>query len=450
MSRADRSRAQSLLHRLLSAGLFDIFGAGVLNKVIAFVSGMVVVRLIPQEAYGVYAYAYNALSIILLFNGLGVVSAVLQLASERAFADRVGAVESQGVKVGFAFDALLSAGMLLAPLFVDFPVEGSGELFRLWAPYPFFQLVFDLQCVSLRASLRNREYALCTNLNTVAILIGSAAGAFAGGSVGLIVGRTLATLASCCVAAACFKVPTCAFSRDDGPRGELTAAERRSFLGISAVSALNAGVNQLVYYLGVAVLGAISSDAASVAVFQTMLAIPTALNFIPSALATFVYPYFARHKDEPEWVLRRFLQTLAASAAIAVPVALAVYALAPWAIVVLYGGDYASGAGILRILMLGWVFSATVRSIGSNLLVTQRRYLYGVVVAACSALLLVVFNLLFVPAMGSVGAAWAQVAVYVVSGFAYSAYFYLYVLRRKGRAAPIAPTGGDESKAGDW
>ena len=101
------NRLSDGLRRLFRAGLFDIFGADALNKVLTFVSGMIVVRLIPQEVYGVYSYAYNILNIILLFNGLGASSAILQLTSERTFADRKRDIEIAGMRMGFAFDLLL-------------------------------------------------------------------------------------------------------------------------------------------------------------------------------------------------------------------------------------------------------------------------------------------------------------------------------------------------------
>lgn len=81
--------------------------------------------------------------------------------------------------------------------------------------------------------------------------------------------------------------------------------------------------------------------------------------------------------------------------------------------------------------MLGWFFSATLRTIASNLLITQRRLVYGIIVAAGSAILIIALNWLLVPHFGIVGAAWAQVLVYIISGLAYSSYFIISVMRRR-------------------
>ena len=156
-----KQKAFSILKRLFNAGLFNIFGADVINKVLVFVSGMIVVRLIPQESYGIYSYAYSILGIILLFNGLGAASAVLQFVSEKGNGTRRESFEKFGLQWGVFFDLLLCIAMFLAPFFVDFSVEGSGFFLQCWCIYPLCQLIFDVQLVSLRSTLRNSEYATC-------------------------------------------------------------------------------------------------------------------------------------------------------------------------------------------------------------------------------------------------------------------------------------------------
>lgn len=434
----DHSKPDTFI-RLANLGLFDILGSSIVNKIISFVSGMAVVRLIPQVEYGVYGYAYNLLNIVLLFNGLGASSAVLQLASERAFEGRGQDVEHYGLRLGVLVDSLLLVAILVAPLFIDFPVEGSESLFRLFCVTPVLQFVCDLQLVSLRSLLRNKEYALATNINTVLMLVGSVAGAFIGGAPGLIVGRTVSTAATCVTLFIKFGVPCslASFHRHQFgceralPTDGLTRKEKRDFLSVAFASALAAGFNQLVFYLGTSLIGGLTSDASSVALYQTTLAIPLALSFIPNALAVFVYPYFARHKDDSDWVLRRYFQLTGVCAAVSLIISVTVSVLAPLVLEFAYGSDYVTAAPALRILMFGWFFSATLRTLGSNLLVTQRRMRFIVIMSIVSIGLISGFSFVLVPTMGIDGAAWAQSAVYIVTGFAYAGYFVLSV-KRKG------------------
>lgn len=432
------ARAKRIASRLAGAGLFNIFGASVLNKVISFLSGMIVVRLIPQVDYGVYSYAYNILNFIMLLNGFGVLGSVLQFCSERAFLNRRCEVEALGLVIGLGFDTLLCIGIISVPLFVELPVAGSSRLLQLFALFPLCSLMVEMQSVCLRSQLRNREYALATNLNTVLIMFGSVMGAWLGSSTGLIIGRTLAQLVTAITVALLFRVPggvACLVQKR--PRrafAALTWAEKTDFTRISFGFLMSSVVTQSVYLLGTASMGTLSGDARMVALFQTSLAIPTALNFIPTSLITFVYPYFARNKDDGSWVLRRYVQMTAGIAALAGVVAIGIAAFAPQVLMILYGADYLPAVPALRLLMLGWFIAAVLRIPAGNLLSTQRKILFGAVSGAVAALILVAANAVLVPSFGLVGAAWAQVVVFTVTGVANTCYF-LYVVRSKMRAA---------------
>ena len=70
------------IDKLRKTGFFHIFGGSVINKAISFLSSIVLVRLLTKGEYGIFTYAWNIYSIILLFNGFGLESSTLQLCSE--------------------------------------------------------------------------------------------------------------------------------------------------------------------------------------------------------------------------------------------------------------------------------------------------------------------------------------------------------------------------------
>ena len=77
-------RIHDKFETLIRTGFFHIFGSSVMNKIIAFLSSIVLVRILSKEEYGVFTYAWNIYSIILLFSGMGLDSGMLQLASEKS------------------------------------------------------------------------------------------------------------------------------------------------------------------------------------------------------------------------------------------------------------------------------------------------------------------------------------------------------------------------------
>ena len=55
----------------------------IVNKIIGFFSSTILVHVLSKGEYGVFTYAWNIYSIIVIFSGLGMDSAIIQLCSEK-------------------------------------------------------------------------------------------------------------------------------------------------------------------------------------------------------------------------------------------------------------------------------------------------------------------------------------------------------------------------------
>ena len=93
---------------LFRTGFFHIFGSNVINKIIGFLSSIILVRLLTKAEYGIFTYSWNIYSILILAIGLGMESAVLQICSEKTGDDEFcKKATSYGAKIGFGFNCLL-------------------------------------------------------------------------------------------------------------------------------------------------------------------------------------------------------------------------------------------------------------------------------------------------------------------------------------------------------
>lgn len=59
-----REYMENLRNKLFKTGFFHIFGSSVINKIVTFASGIILVRILSKEEYGVYTYAENLLSFL--------------------------------------------------------------------------------------------------------------------------------------------------------------------------------------------------------------------------------------------------------------------------------------------------------------------------------------------------------------------------------------------------
>lgn len=415
----------SKINALFKTGFFHIFGSNVINKILAFLSSVILVRILTKTEYGAFTYAWNIYCIILLFNGMGIESGVLQLASEHSgdteYADRVS---SYGTAFGLKFNVILFALLLGISLFAPLKIEAGRPLLRALCLLPAFQLLFSLTSSYLRAQKRNQEFAKLQVVNTVFVSVVSAGFAFLFREMGMVIGHYVAYIVAYLVGLCAFHVHL--IKRDTREIGK----DKNILLKISFISMLNNGLSQLMYLLDVFVLGIVDPQETILASYKVATMIPTALTFVPYSLITYLYPYFAEHKDDGTWCLNRYKQALIGLGAFNLLLSGILFAGAPLIIRLLFGEQYLDAVPVFRILSVNYFFSGTFRILSGNLLVTQRKLKFNLFVAIVSSLTNVVADYFFIQWWGSVGAALATVLVVLVSSILSTTYL-IHTFRKK-------------------
>lgn len=413
--------------KLFQTGFFHIFGSSVINKVIAFLSSVVLVRILTKIEYGTFTYAWNIYSIVLIFNGLGIESGVLQLASEKSGdVEYARKVTNYGTRFGLKFNLLLVLVLLGIGLFAPLKIEAGGRLLCLLCFLPAFQLLYNLVITYLRAQKRNREFAYLQITNTVLVFAVSAGCAFVFHETGLVIGYYVAYIISIIIGFCCFHVQL--IKHDIGDVG----ADRVPLLRIAFISMLNNGLSQLMYLLDVFVLGIVDPQETILASYKVATMIPTALTFIPLSLITYLYPYFAEHKDDGKWCLNRYKQILLGLGGFNLALSVILFFSAPLIVEILFGSQYLDAVPIFRLLSVNYFFSGTFRILSGNLLVTQRKLKFNLIVAVISSLTNVVADYFFIQWWGSMGAALATVLVVLVSSILSTSYL-IYTFRQKAK-----------------
>lgn len=421
------ARLRAAVASLAHGGLFHIVGASTLNRILTMVSSIVLVRLLTKAEYGQYSYALNIVGFFLVFNGLGATSAILQLCSEKYddHAKRL-AYYVYGTRFGIVADTLIVAGLGLTAVAVPLAVSGSNTLVGLLALYPLLGLLIELKLTWLRVMRDNRAYARATNLQTAVSVSLTILGAYLAGPMGVIVGQYVAMAVTLAVLLRHHRLPP---ERPLPPDRE----ERRAFLKIAGVSALNNGVSQAMTLIGTFLVGTLLLSADDVADYKVATTIPFALMFIPGAVMVYVYPHFAQRRQDRAWTLRRYGQmTLASMVAYGLLVVI-LWILAEPVVTLLFSARYSDVTGPFRVLLLGFFANAVFRQPAGNLLVTQRRlginFLNGVVSIAVN----VGASVVLIPRLGILGAAMAWSGTVVV-GAAVASVAYIVTLRRLPRA----------------
>ena len=70
------------LKGLYKRGFFHILGSTFLNKIVAFLANIAIVRILSKNDYGVFSGAFNVFFIVFLFSGLGIANGILYFCSK--------------------------------------------------------------------------------------------------------------------------------------------------------------------------------------------------------------------------------------------------------------------------------------------------------------------------------------------------------------------------------
>ena len=423
---------------LIQTGFFHIFGSSVINKIIAFLSSVVLVRILTKPEYGVFTYAWNIYSIVLLFNGMGIDSSVLQLASERkGESEYAKRIYNFGIRFGLKFDVLLFAVILGAGLFAPLKIEASRPVLCMLCLMPMAQLLFQMTAVYLRSQKRNQEFSRLTVINTVMIFAVSAGCAFLFREKGLVLGYYAAYITSFLVGISAFRIRLF----NDSPA--VDSDEKKTLMKIAAITMVNNGLSQLIYLLDVFVLGIVDPQETILASYKVATMIPSALSFIPVALVTYLYPYFAEHRKDAAWCLNRYKQILMGLGGFNLLLSGVLFVGAPLIVRLLFGEQYLDAVPVFRLLSVNYFFSGTFRMLSGNLLVTQRKLKFNLFVAIVTSLTNVIADYFFVQWWGAIGAARATVLVVFISS-ALSTSYLIHTFRKNSRMSEKNEPENDE------
>lgn len=396
--------------KLFTSGFFHIFGGNVINKVITFVSGVVLVRILTKTEYGTFTYAWNIYGIVLLFSGLGLDSSLLQLSSEHCGEEEyTKSACTYSARLGLLFNGLLFLTLILLGVFAPLKIEAGRPILCALCLLPLFQFLYSMIVSYLRAQRRNQEFAKLTVLNTFVCFSVSIVAALLVREMGLVIGHYAAAISATVVGILYFRVHL--FSKNPIDIGK----DKKALLQIGLISMVNNGLSQLMYLLDVFVLGIVDPQETILASYKVATIIPTALTFIPQSLMLYVYPYFAEHREDGKWCLRRYKQILLGLGALNLCVSAVLVVAAPLIMGLVFGKEYLDAVPVFRLLSINYFISGTFRIVSGNLLVTQRRLKFNLLVAIVTSVTNIIADYFFIQWWGFMGAAYATVLVVLIS-----------------------------------
>ena len=401
-----REKIINKVKKLKSTGLFDIFGSSIIVKVIGFMSSIILVRVVSKDAYGVFTVAWNIYSIAMLATGFGASYAILQIGCENNNdIEKKKNIFQYGWNYGFRANIILGVVVLVLGMFFPFSVSAAAPLISMMCALPLIQFGVEYQSMYLRVEKNNRGYSIANIVNVSLVLIFSIMGALLIQEKGFIFGRYIAYFLLVVLGVKIWGVPI-RFKKE-----LLSKKDKKDFIHVAFVSMINGGISQLLYLIDVFILGIVLPNEGIIASYKVATIIPTALSFIPTALVTYIFPYFTEKREDGKWCIKKYCQITGIMAVVNGIITIILVFGAGWIINMMYANTCLDAVVPFRILAINYFFSGTFRSIAGNLLVTQRKLGFNTFVALLSGVINVGADVVLIMKLGSVGAAYATLSI---------------------------------------
>ena len=177
-------------------------------------------------------------------------------------------------------------------------------------------------------------------------------------------------------------------------------------------------------------IGIVIGTSASVADYKTATTIPFALAFIPQMIITFIYPYFARNKEDKVWIRKQTKKILMYLFVLNLGITILGVVFAPWIITLVFGREYLESVTCFRILMISYFFSGTFRVLLGNVLAMLRKVKINLYFGIIESVANIILDVVLIKLWGSIGAAIATTSIVILSSILSGAYLFWYLSRR--------------------
>lgn len=409
-------RSVNKMRELYKGGFFHIILGGMLSKMIAFISSIVIVRLVDKEAYAALAYADNIYSYITLVAGLGMASAVLKFA--------IGEKEKNYVFYRFSFlwGSLFQIVLLIAVCivigFINIPFQGTKALLYLLIPYGLLYYWGSLIQSFFRTEFQNERYAKFSFLQVFLTFVLSIIGVLNIGIAGVPLARAGALIAAILLYGKnFFSVLVRKISNI-----KLTNIEKKSFL-IMAFSLLISNVFSMIMPLNESFLvNNLIADEVITANYKVANLIPSQLAFVTSSIVIYYFPIIAKESDRAA-VWKKAVSIGKWVGALIGVISIVGIVITPIILQIVYGDQYSDARLISRMLWIAYGLNAGFRMFPMNVLPAIGCTKYNVIISGASCVVHFILDYIFIQNWGIYGVVYATGLVYLGTGFLY--WYYL-------------------------
>jgi len=403
---------------LVDEGFFHILIGNTLNKMIAFISSIVIVRLVEKAQYGYLAYADNLYAYVNLFAGLGLSSAILKYCGKNKSTEENRYFLGIALKYGPLVQMVLSLPVIVYVSFFNSPFPKARSLVYLLFLYPFLVQIMTTTQNYLRSQLQNKLFAKIGIAQSMIVFLFSIILTVKLGVSGVVVARYIALAASIGFGMRfILRRPSGQFSKV-----EIPLKIKKGFWAM-AISLMFANMLSMIMPLNeMFMINNLIKNELVTASYKVAILIPSQILFVVDSIIIYMFPRIAQMSEDGGVVFSTILKFSLMNAGIIFCIMLIGIVFNPFIIQVIYGSNYKDAIPLSLIFWIVNGLNAGFRMIPMNMLPALGVTTVNVLISVVSSIVHIVLSYLFISNMGIKGAAYAVLIVYLLSGTVYWGY----------------------------
>ena len=391
-------------------GLFHVFGATAINKVLSFVTNIFLVRILTKEEFGVFSGSFNVFLIAILFNGFGIGSSVLFFASDKETEGDRREVYSFALKYGFLINSAICLGIAVYGMLFNVGIEATRQYILGLTFLPLFYFMFDFYAHVLRTRKENKKYSFLLNVNTLLYCIFAVIGGYFWGIWGTIAGRYMSYVVSL-VVGHYYANKFITIKRQT----KIDKEKRKKIVSYAVHSGFVAALNQILYRIDITIITLLVADSVIVANYKVGAVIPENMVFVPTSISVVIVPLFVEKNNDYKWVYNKAKQLFISMAAVCGIISLGLVVLAKPIIHIVWGAQYAESVPYFRLLAISFFFLGTFRSTSTNILQAIGKVKYNLYVSIIAGISNIILDVVMIREFGVIGAAYATLLVTIIA-----------------------------------
>ncbi len=406
------AKLKALFRRVAGNGFFHIVISSSLVKIVGFISAIFLPRFLTKADYGLLTYVDNIRNYILLVNGIGISYATMRYCAKGDTDANKKGYFLASLVIGISFDLLLIAASIAAFLSLPFSFDGARPLLMLLSFLPLFAFLYEDISLLLRASFENKKYSVLSFVYSALMVALQISMAIAWKLSGIVYARYIASAAGIALGFL--------FLRNLGLfKARAVLPDRDTLKKMIRLGLVMSGANaaSLIMQLNETfIIGQVLKDENALAEYKVASYILTISLFLLQSVVIFVFPYFVRHMNDPQWIWEKFKKLLYINAAVMIPIHIVLIIFSKWVLLILFGARYVDAAGIMRTLLIASLAQALFRVLTGNILAATGEERFNLRINIVFTVIHAVIDVLAIRAFGLQGAAVALTVVYFTSG----------------------------------